>query len=203
LQSCKKDPLDKIADDEAQITGKILEKGSKKPVKGAKVYLRNCKSGPLFTGYSCQAIDSVTTDNTGRYSFIYKFAGFSGRGFDLVVRVPEGFRQENSAVALAPNTHDIVNYDVEIIPRAWIKIHVKNINPFDDFDEVWISGGWSGGSHDHIYKGNKVDLFFSKDIIGNDSIGVGWSVTKNNLSNFTVKKMYAIAHDTMRFELLY
>ena len=201
LAACRKNPVDTIPIDQARMYGKVVEKGTKKPVKGAKVYLRNCTC--VIGGCNCSTIDSLTTDDTGRYDFTYKFNGFKGRSFDIVVRVPNGFLPENSPIALAPTTHDNVNYDIEIQPTAWIKIHVKNATPFDEFDEVWISGGWSGGSHDHIYRGNSVDVIFKKEVIGNDSLGVAWSVTKNNINTFYIKKMLSVAHDTIKFEILY
>jgi hypothetical protein len=202
ITACRKDPLDAIGKDEARMHGKIIEKGSKKPIKGARVYLRNCKC-IFLGGCNCKVIDSLTTDDTGRYDFTYKYNGFDGHSFDIFVRVPEKFRQDNSPAALSPNTHDIVNYDVEIIPRAWIKIHVKNIKPFDEFDKVWVFGGWSGGSHDNIYYGKNTDLIVKKEVVGNDSTSVSWDVTKNKIDYFTTKKVYCFAHDTLNFELLY
>jgi hypothetical protein len=202
LGSCKKDPLDAIEDDEARMYGKIVERGTKKPVKGARVYLRNCKC-VLFSGCGCTTIDSVTTDASGSYDFTYKFQGFQGDNFDLFVRVPERYRQEKSALALAPTTHANVNHDIEVTPRAWVKVHVKNINPFDEYDKVWISGGWSGGSHDNIYYGEKVGLYFRKEVIGNDSCTVSWDVTKNKIDYFTKISKYCVAHDTTYFDVLY
>ena len=201
LGGCKKDPLDAIPADQARMYGKVVEKGTKKPVKGVKVYLRNCTC--VIGGCSCSTIDSLTTDDMGRYDFTYKFNGFKGRSFDIVVRVPSGFLPENSPIALAPTTHDNVNYDIEIQPLAWIKIHVKNVTPFDEFDKIWISGGWSGAAGDHQYYGKNPNFYIKKEIIGNDSIGVGWYVTKNQKEIFSKVKLYAIAHDTIKFEIFY
>ena len=200
--ACHKDPLSAIPDDQARMYGKILEKGTKKPVKGAKVFLRNCSCIP-FGGCACSVIDSVTTDDTGKYTFTYKYDGFSGSSFDIFIKVPKGFLAENSAIALAPTTHDIVNLDIDIQALAWIKIHLKNNKPFDMYDKAWISGGWSGGSHDNIYYGKDVDVLFVKEVIGNDSLGVGWSITKNNNNVFFTKRMFPTGRDTTKFEILY
>ena len=201
LEGCKKDPLDAILADQARMYGKIVEKVSKKPVKGARVYLRRCTC--VIGGCNCKVIDSLTTDATGRYDFTFKHSAIIGNSLDIFVRVPEGFRQENSSIALAPNTHTIVNYDIEITPRAWLKIHVKNVNPFDQYDFVWIGGGWSGSSSDDKYYGKNTDLFIKKEVIGNDSCNITWSTTKNKIDYFKIKKVYCLAHDTLFSEVFY
>ena len=203
LTSCKKDPLDEIGKDEARMYGKIVEKGSKKPIKGARVYLRNCKC-IFLGGCNCQVIDSLTTDDTGSYDFTYKYDGFDGHSFDIFVRVPEGFRQDNSPATLTPNTHDVVNYDVEIIPRAWVKVHVKNIKPFDEFDKIWISGiVWNNLAGTHQYYGKTTDIFLKTEVIGNENETIAWEITKNNILRRKDTTFYAIGHDTTYFEILY
>jgi hypothetical protein len=145
LGSCEKDLLSKLPDDQARIHGRVVEKGSKKPVQGAKLFLHNC-SCVFLGGCTCSTIDTLTTDASGTYDFTYKYAGYSGGTFDISVLVPKskGFIQESGIAVIAPNTHTIVKYDIEILPIAWAKVHVKNIKPFDEYDKVSINGGWGG-----------------------------------------------------------
>ena len=199
---CKKDPLSELPDDQARIYGRVVEKGSKKPVGGAKLFLHNC-SCVFLGGCTCSTIDTLTTDASGAYDFTYKYAGYSGRTFDISVLVPKLYRKESGIAVLAPNTHTIVKYDIEIKPIAWVKVHVKNINPFDEYDKISVNGGWGGTSDSNVYFNKNVDVYFKKEILGNDSIGVGASVTKNNINTLTIQKKYALAHDTTYFEILY
>jgi hypothetical protein len=205
ILSCHKDPLCELAKDEARLQGYALEKGTKKPVEGVRLYLTNCASSLQFGSFpTCTVIDSTKTDKNGYYSFTYKYKGkYDGSSFDLRANVSDSYYKRGRFETIGPTDHLIWDYNLELIPKAWVKVHIKNINPFNDADLVWVSGGWSGALKDDRYYGKTVDLFIKKEIIGNDSLGISWDITKNNIDYFKTSKVYCPALDTTYFEILY
>ncbi len=205
ILSCHKDPLCELADDEARLQGYALEKGTKKPVEGVRLYLTNCVSSLQFGSFpSCTVIDSTKTDKNGYYSFTYKYKGkYSGLSFDLRANVSDSYYKRNRFETIGPTDHLIWDYNLELIPKAWVKVHVKNANPFDESDFVWVYGAWSGGSHDDRYYGKNISLNIKKEVTGNDSISISWNTTKNSIDYFKTLEVYCPAHDTTYFEILY
>ncbi len=110
---CKKE--DELEDGEARMHGRVMKKGSNKPVKGATVYLSSSKC-QFLGGCIGEVIDSVTTDDSGVYDFKYKYLEQFGGSFAVGIKVPEGFYPENSIVALAPNTNQVVKHDIVLQP---------------------------------------------------------------------------------------
>jgi hypothetical protein len=198
ITACRKDPLDAIGKDEARMHGKIIEKGSKKPIKGARVYLRNCKC-IFLAGCNCQVIDSLTTDDTGRYDFTYKYNGFDGHSFDIFVRVPSKYLQENSPAALAPNTHDVVNYDAEIIPLSWVKVHVKDtkLNMSSTIRIYGLTG------ITYTFSGYNVDTTFTVEKLGRDTAKISGYYWENLIEKQVNAKIYCIPLDTVSAKLFY
>jgi 5-hydroxyisourate hydrolase-like protein (transthyretin family) len=126
LGSCKKDPLDDLAEDEARLQGLVLEKGSKKPIEGATLYLYNCECSIVFGGgCHCTLIDSFKTGKDGRYSFTYKYKGqFDGNSFELRAKATNQYYKKSGFETIGPTDHLIIDYNVEFIPKAWVKIHI-------------------------------------------------------------------------------
>jgi hypothetical protein len=205
ILSCHKDPLCELDKDEARLQGYALEKGTKKPVEGVRLYLTNCVSSLQFGSFpTCTVIDSTKTDKNGYYSFTYKYKGkYDGSSFDLRANVSDSYYKRGRFETIGPTDHLIWDYNLELIPKAWVKVHIKNVNPFNDADKIGISGLTNIAS-DNVFYGSKVDtLIKSSDNIGNDSLGIGILVTKNKISTFKIKKVYLIGLDTVSCDLFY
>ena len=132
LGGCKKDPLCELADNQARLQGFVLEKGTKKPVEGVMLYLTNCVcSTQLGGGCSCTVIDSTKSDKDGHYAFTYIYKGaFAGSSFELRAKVNDKYYKRNKFETIVPTEHIIWDYNLELIPKAWVKVHIKNVNHF-------------------------------------------------------------------------
>jgi hypothetical protein len=147
-------------------------------------------------------IDSTKTDKNGYYSFTYKYKGkYDGSSFDLRANASDSYYKRGRFETIGPTDHLIWDYNLELIPKAWVKVHIKNINPFDEADKM-VTGSITP-SLTYFY-GNKVDTIVkSWDSIGNDTMGIGYTVTKNEISTFKIKKVYLIGLDTVSCDLFY
>ena len=175
--------------------GRVLERGTNKPLSKAKVYLyRKTSSGfdPLGGGSGAGAlIDSFYTANDGTFSFTY----FSDIAYSYSLKgVSEGYYLGESEGTLG--TRKDPRTDILLDPMAWIKFHVKNVNPYDEYDLIYVDR----------YKPlqGKIDTTLFKETRGNVSFDIVWWVEKNNIEKkYTDTIPFLKAHDTTYFEINY
>ena len=179
--------------------GRVLERGTNKPISKAKVYLyRKTSSGfdPLGGGSGAGAlIDSFYTANDGSFSFTY----FSDISYSYSLKgVADGYYLGESEGTLG--TRKDPRTDILLDPMAWIKFHVKNINPFDEYDKIDINRS----CFSKILYGSRIDTSIICEEVGNKNINLVWWVTKNNNKirfNDTIPLL--VPHDTTFFEIKY
>jgi len=176
--------------------GRVLERGTNKPLAKAKIYLYSARSSgfdPLGGGSgSGSIIDSFYTAANGTYSFTY----FDNIDDSYSLKgVADGYYLGESEGTLG--TREDPRTDILLDPYAWIKFHVKNVNPYDDNDEIYI------GSSKAIV-GSRVDTTFVSQEIGNAKFSFNNWVIKNK-KQLVIKDSinFLPAHDTIFHEILY
>ena len=178
-------------------SGKVLEFGSNKPIKNAKVGIY--EEGGEFLGSTwTKLVDTTRTDATGAYHFD---KGNLDKGSSFFI----------SAVADKYYTYDpnnylvtgqeVTNLNIVLDPFAWIKVHVKNVNPFDDNDRIGLGNGI--GTLQIFYTGTNIELNYINKLKGNLPISIDWSVTKNGIRQEYKDTIKIPAHDTLKYEILY
>ena len=178
--------------------GRVLERGTNKPLSKAKVYLyRKTSSGfdPLGGGSGAGAlIDSFYTANDGSFSFTY----FSDISYSYSLKgVADGYYLGESEGTLG--TRKDPRTDILLDPMAWIKFHVKNVNPFDEYDNIGINGDCIGA-----LTGDRVDSTYYCNKIGNKDVEILWGVIRNGKQSDFSKIINSLpAHDTTYFEIKY
>jgi len=176
--------------------GRVLERGTNKPLSKAKVYLyRKTSSGfdPLGGGSGAGAlIDSFYTANDGSFSFTY----FSDIAYSYSLKgVADGYYLGESEGT--QGTRKDPRTDILLDPMAWIKFHVKNVNPFNEFDEILVN------NFKPIY-GMSIDTQLIEKTIGNrDFRTITWYY-KNKVKTEIIDTIKNIkAHDTTYYEIKY
>ena len=194
--ACSKDKLDC---DKARLQGKVLEKGSNKPLVGWTVYFSTCDC-VLLGGCNCELKDSTTTDSKGNYSYDYDF----GNTGDLFAypKVQEGFLIYDYRVLGSYRKHRTETKDILIVPKAWIKLHIFNDKPFDQFDQFILSGSYNYPV-DISLGGDSANETYKIMVPGNDSTTIGQYITKNDKLVIKKSKIYVPAHDTTFYEIKY
>jgi len=173
--SCKKD-FEGI-----EIKGRITEVGSGKPVSGAKVTIvgRGSDGSPWLSGGGISAIvDSVFTDANGHYSYRNVESPFGGY---IILISKDKYQPANP-----PHGFDNGfphNFDYQLQPYAWVKIHLKNVNPFNAWDKVKVFGFFSSNIN-FEYDGSNIDIFRTEKILGNLSIKLTPVITKNSIKSW-------------------
>ncbi len=193
LSQCQKEPATTFI----KLSGRVLELESNKPIPNAKVGIY--EEGGEFLGSTwTRLLDSFRTDANGFYHY-EKHNLDKGSSFFLSVAA-------NKYITYDPNNYLITgqavnNLDVVLRPYAWIKVHVKNVNPFDDRDSIIL--GSVVGTIPMTHKGTNVELNYINRVFGNTAMRVGWSVSKNNIRQHFADTIRIPAHDTLSYEILY
>ena len=176
--------------------GRVLERRTNKPLAKAKIYLYSARSSgfdPLGGGSGPGSIiDSFYTAANGTFSFTY---------FDNIANsyslkgVADGYYLGEYEGTLG--TREDPRTDILLDPYAWIKFHVKNVNPFDENDELLVDNFKS------IY-GMSIDTVLIKTTIGNkDFRSITWYY-KNKVKTVQIDTIPLLkAHDTTYFEIKY
>ena len=177
------------------VKGRVLEYGTNEPVAGAKV---NLLGGEWSLGGSFGSIqDTFLTDADGYYEFtfkpkegyIYYLDAEKEQYWDFIPTLDFSDYKEN-------------NLDIVLDPEAYLELHVKNINPFDNNDNIRYSGFWSGGAaQDNL--GVNIDFFDIKTVRGNRGVHIYWNVSKNGNSTFYEDTVYCKKHDMTSYEIFY
>jgi len=177
------------------VSGYVLEYGTLDPIEGARVYLVGGSAGGV-SGPNWNLVDTFITGPDGKYAFrrseepvIVALYVYADQYYDIIEK----------AVKFPERKQEI---DIVMDPYAWIKLHIKNTNPYDINDLFSFSGEWGGGSLPDYY-GMNVDLYYLQKVYGNRFIDVYWGVTKNNKFNFSQDSVFTVTHDTVDFEILY
>lgn len=110
--------------------GTVLEYGSNKPVANATVYLVEKSSGGILGPVGSSTEDSVTTGADGKFKFKFidgPVAHYIRGKADLY------YETELSRNGNSPSK---TKKDLILDPHAWLRIHVKNVNPVDENDTI-------------------------------------------------------------------
>jgi hypothetical protein len=168
LAHCQKDSKTTFI----KTSGKVLEFGSNKPIKNAKVGIY--EEGGEFLGSTwTHLVDTTRTDATGAYHFD-KSNLDKGSSFFISAVADKYY-------AFDPNNYlitgqDVANLNIVLDPFAWIRVHVKNVNPFSDADSLIL--GNVVGNIPNILVGKNIELDYINKVFGNRDMRAGWSYSK-------------------------
>ena len=190
VTGCKKDRLKTTVD------GKVQDATTLAGIAGATAYLQ--KVNPDC--FSCQGskIASVTADADGKFQF--DFTAEEGYRYSITAEAPKYFNNFYTGgliLDVGKKNHPLVGLQ----PEAYLKLHIKNTQPFDENDQVGINGEWSG-SPEQFY-GTSVDTFTFRKVTGNGNISIYWGVIKNSLTTNNSDSVYCPAFDTAFYNINY
>lgn len=172
------------------VTGYALTTDSLDPIKNLRLSIN-----PIQGSYTTVATgQTVRTDSTGKYSFIYTGPqngkvgiGFSGSsschnygGYDYI------------------SPYYNAKHNIHIQPYGWLKLHIKNINVQSPNDRLSISLGGTVES----YYGIVDKTIFVKEP-GNGTKQLIWAVEKNDTTSSFRDSIYIVGFDTTFYEILY
>ena len=197
LGGCKKEKS-------TRIEGRVLEKGSNKPVAGAKIIFSECVAGEgTFSPSVCLDVETTTTDAEGKYVFVKE----SDTADRYRIRAEKNnYGKPIEVYQVATAGEKTKNMDFTLPAFAWIKFHVKNVNPFDDSDYIAAPGALNYADKYHFF-GKNIDTTYilgGSRYIGNKKIEEDWLVYRANSSKKQFRdSIYCKAIDTVFYEIKY
>jgi len=206
LHSCIKDQSEGYSGDKVpygnktrtKIEGVVLEYGTRKPLANVMVFLDESHSAPFSGGGTYYPIDTTFTDTEGK--FVYDFIHIPNSDklkWDYQVRTqpylyyPDEYEMESG--------YQYKNKELIVEPYSFIKAHIKNVNPFDDEDYIFVFAGGDGDG----FKGKNLDIVDIFKTSGNQKIGIFYRVHKNQMITEKSDSIYIKGHDTINVEILY
>ena len=175
------------------IEGQVLAYGTNEPVENATVTLYERVSTGSFSGADV-AVETIITDASGSYSFESEGLGLTG-----VNATHDNYFEPNMITYDGIVYKNRNNIDIVIDPHAWLKLHIKNVNPFDQNDYINVNGFITEGP----WHGMSIDINPTMLIRGNKENKIAWFITKNNISTNQFAPIYCEGHDTTYFEIFY
>ena len=189
--------------DFTQIEGQVLEKGSNKGVAGAKVIFSECVAGDgVFASAVCLDVETVITDAQGKFVFT-KESDKADRyriraGKDNYGKPIEVFQTANAG-------EKTKNINFTLPASAWIKFHVKNVNPFNEEDLI-IAPGSSGLSGPYFLYGKNIDTTYMVGgglYLGNFKNNITWTIERQFKRKGFSDSIFCKALDTVFYEIKY
>lgn len=182
--------------DYTKISGIVRDAGKGTPIPDAKVILY-IKEGIAFNSGPGFPIDTIISDANGYYEYVFNHE----LGYIYSVQAEKtGYWEVEPTSDFIEGKETEVN--LHIYPLAWLKIHVKNVNPFDENDNMQYAGGWTGASPQDNF-GTGVDFYDIIDVKGNKDISITWLVIRNNQMTQYWDTIYCEGHKTTEYELFY
>lgn len=194
FESCLKDNAQ--VDHDVVWKGRILENSTNKPIPNADIYLYEHELDNDFLSNSPRILKNIyKADKDGYYEFTYR--DLVKNGYEIQVSAGKYYTSNKIA---SDDRNGVSKVDVLLEPYAWIKFHVKNVNPYDENDNIDINGDCLN----KLLIGRLQDTIYICDQIGNKPTDFVWWVEKNNtITKHRDTIPYLKAHDTTYFEIKY
>ena len=190
VASCVKDPPTTF---EATVKGRVLEVDSEVGIPNMTVKLVE-EDYSVSGTQKRTTLKTVKTDASGNYQFTYTRQTILN--YDVVaVNASSDYTQYTQAVLIPDGESNEVN--IFLTPYGWIKVRVKNVNPFDDRDEVKFYFG--------TYYGSRVDttIIFKEGGSKKNVLPIRVWTTKNSVQTFKDIGLIIPPHDTTKLDIFY
>jgi hypothetical protein len=200
--SCKKD------EKKVTFSGTIVDFYTDTPISGAQITLASKKIESGVYNSNFQDITTIISDGNGQFSIDSKYEAVVA--YRIYVKKDKYF--DNSTEINSNSVSEGTNYNANysIAPEAYIKLHIKNITPYDSLDVISYSyknlqPGCIDCCNNTVFQG--VGKFFETTIkcktFGNKNNKVEWNVTKNGFTILHSQDVFCTPLDTTNFEILY
>ncbi len=193
LSSCKK-----VKNDQIQAGIYVKQYKTNTPLANAMILITRGVPG---SGVGTQVVDTLYTDANGRAAnnnkvdenYMYYAEAYKEGYFDT----------RNSQVSVTPGKKNFTT-TIYMYAHSWVKLHVKNVNPYDQFDLLRISTSFyywnfSGVSVDSIILYADYGYEFMADFNYIDAC----VSTKNSIDSTIIFTYTPIPHDTISVEINY
>ncbi len=131
FSSCKKNGAQVI------LSGKVLDVTNSNPVPYATVFVQKNNSGCISCNPATFA--TVTADANGNFSYTYSTE--KNYSYD-VAAISNNYFGNASTGGVSVNGTGNINVVVKLQPHSWLKLHFKNVSPYNYSDKIDYGGGF-------------------------------------------------------------
>ncbi len=192
LTSCKKDRnLEKRT--QTFIEGHIVNSITGDSIPGARVELwEDDRGGSLIIEDYDRKLGETKTDEKGYFKIHFLCSNVKAYG---IIPYKENYTNYNT-VTNVNCSRTSYQSGIRLMPFSWLRIHIKNINPFDDNDSLYYYYHFS-------LVGQNIDTVFYRTFAA-DAVQVNkWNVTKNGQTTSHYAINTCSPHDTCSLNIYY
>ena len=176
------------------VEGYAYEKNTTIPLEGVHVHLFGMGGALGLGSGGTHGTGTRITGSDGYYRFEFEHNGAYGIRAD---GLPPDYFDVGINSDIQNGTSNRI--DMHLAPQAWLKVHIKNVNPHDFNDRVsmFIMG------YPEDYYGTLIDRINIYRTPGNSNKILSWGVTKNGIFESNIDTIYIIGRDTTLYEIHY
>jgi hypothetical protein len=180
--------------------GRVTTLGTDTPLAGIAVTLieDNYGGGVIGGGNGRYngPLKTVHTDQNGYYRIDHNC--YPGTAYWLEFSTAEGHFGPIQKHQVYPGQNNTIN--MPQIPFAYVRLHIKNVNPYNVYDWVGFQLNPGGGGG---YQGPGIDLNTIQKTAGNANSVLYYTWTKNNITSETFDTLFIPAYDTLDYQIFY
>ena len=179
---------------DVNLTGKVLEIDSDVPIPNMAVKLLQLEYNPNSFNATRTTIAQTQSDAKGNYQFNYPHN--AKYDYEVIAYTPSKDYYDNTQTEIVPDGKN-PTVNINFIPFGWVKVHAKNVNPFDDRDELKFYFG--------TYIGSKVDttIIFKEGGSKKTILPIRIWTTRNGIQTFKDISLIIPPHDTTKLDVFY
>jgi hypothetical protein len=156
-------------------------------------------SAVLFAGNRIQA--ETITDAQGQFKF--DFIATPGTVYQILV-TPDTLHTKKRYFQTRVwyiNEGEVNTFEYPVTPYAYVKMHLKNVNPFDESDRISMSSPLLKG---RAFRGKNIDTtFIDYTASSNENVAIIYWTYRNGIDALTRSSKFLPAHDTTFIEIRY
>lgn len=208
LFSCKKDK-ESIDENQIDCTVTVKQNGTNTPVQGASIMLFETDPGSaLSVTVNSTPIKTFTTDANGQSKI--EFQGKADKSYPVIVTASKYF-DSGSSIPLVKKGVSGSSIFFGIYPEAYVKLHIRNTQPFDVYDYVQFGSTCIMSQNEYYFQGNSIDTTFLYRSLdgcdyrwwGNYSFQDGYDITRNSTKQTKQFSFTTIPFDTITVTIDY
>ena len=177
------------------VSGTVQDKTTFTGVDNANVGLFEYDDESAF-GLSGTLLDEVYSDASGNFTF--NFTARKGYSYYVQAIKEQYWNDQSNNVTFIDVLGGTSNIDVYLQPDGYLKLHIKNVNTYNNLDYISISDFGS-------FYGNEVDTIVVGLALGNAENRIVWGVVINGIppAENNIELLYCPPFDTTYYEMFY
>jgi hypothetical protein len=173
------------------VTGKLTDAYTNKPIENGKItFYYSAEGSPAYV------FDSIRTDNEGLFKLDY----IDEEGMEYWFNITHPAYLMDATYRASNGAYNI--FEFQFWPNGYLKFHIKNIDPIDSEDKIWVGFGY-GQDYFFTGYGTSIDTTIIIPVISNVKYILNCFSEKNNHLYDHGNQIYCLPCDTLVCNIYY